>query len=152
MNNVLFDTGCASTVFDTDLVTNIGLYLDIINGTAKRMYGVGGASELCYEQVVEGLQIGTMILPTFKMQLGMTREPYGFDGILATPMPSNLPPTDITAEYSEPVRIADILLLESFRHRQDTFVHEQYFSVVDGKEKIIRKNEPAEDQTWILLN
>jgi hypothetical protein len=82
MSNVLFDTGCASTIFDTDLLANIGLYLDIINGTAKRMYGVGGASELCYEQVVEGLQIGTIILPSFKLQLGMTREPYGFDGIL----------------------------------------------------------------------
>ncbi|MCR8636813.1 aspartyl protease family protein [Paenibacillus radicis (ex Xue et al. 2023)] len=82
MSNVLFDTGCASTIFDTDLVANIGLYLDMINGTAKRMYGVGGASELCYEQMVESLQIGTIILPSFKLQLGMTREPYGFDGIL----------------------------------------------------------------------
>jgi hypothetical protein len=82
LKNVLFDTGCASTIFDTDLVANIGLNLDMINGTAKRMYGVGGASELCYEQVVEGLQIGTIILPSFKLQLGMTREPYGFDGIL----------------------------------------------------------------------
>lgn len=26
--------------------------------------------------------IGTIILPSFKLQLGMTREPYGFDGIL----------------------------------------------------------------------
>jgi hypothetical protein len=82
MSNVLFDTGCASTILDTDLVAKIGLYLDMINGTAKRMYGVGGASELCYEQVVEGAQIGTIILPSFKLQLGMTREPYGFDGIL----------------------------------------------------------------------
>lgn len=82
LRNVLFDTGCASTIFDTDLLANIGLYLDLINGTAKRMYGVGGASELCYEQLVENLQIGTIILPSFKLQLGMTRDPYGFDGIL----------------------------------------------------------------------
>ncbi len=82
MSNVLFDTGCASTIFDTDLLAKIGLYLDMINGTAKRMYGVGGASELCYEQIVESLQIGNIMLPSFKLQLGMTREPYGFDGIL----------------------------------------------------------------------
>jgi len=82
MRNVLFDTGCASTIFDTDFVSSIGLYLDMINGTAKRMYGVGGASELCYEQAVEGLQVGPIILPSFKLQLGMVREPYGFDGIL----------------------------------------------------------------------
>ncbi len=31
---------------------------------------------------VEGLQVGTIILSSFKLQLGMTREPYGFDGIL----------------------------------------------------------------------
>ncbi|TXK83543.1 hypothetical protein [Paenibacillus sp. N3.4] len=37
---------------------------------------------MCYEQVVEGLQIGSINLPFFKLQLGMTREPYGFDGIL----------------------------------------------------------------------
>lgn len=59
--------------FDTDLVVNIGLYLDIINGTAKRMYGVGGASELCYEQIVVGMQISPIILPSFKLQLGMTK-------------------------------------------------------------------------------
>lgn len=82
MRNVLFDTGCASTIFDTDLMMNVGIYLDMINGTAKRMYGVGGASELCYEQRVLGLQIGTIILPSFKLQLGMTRDPYGFEGIL----------------------------------------------------------------------
>ncbi len=49
MSNVLFDTGCASTIFDTDLIANIGLYLDMVNGAPRRMYGVGGASELCYE-------------------------------------------------------------------------------------------------------
>ncbi|WP_244163072.1 aspartyl protease family protein [Paenibacillus pectinilyticus] len=75
MENVLFDTGCASTIFDTDLVANIGLDLDMINGTAKRMYGVGGASELCYEQVVEDMQIGSIVLPSFKLQLGMTKIP-----------------------------------------------------------------------------
>lgn len=82
MRNVLFDTGCASTIFDTDYMANIGLCLDMINGTAKRMYGVGGASELCYEQFVENIQIGTITLPSFRLQLGMTKEPYGFDGIL----------------------------------------------------------------------
>ncbi|WP_379217801.1 hypothetical protein [Paenibacillus sp. GCM10012303] len=54
----------------------------MINGTIKRMYGVGGADELCYEQMIEGLHIETIFLPSFKLQLGMTREPYGFDGIL----------------------------------------------------------------------
>lgn len=30
MTNVLFDTGCSSTVFDTDLLAKIGLHLDLI--------------------------------------------------------------------------------------------------------------------------
>ncbi len=40
LSNVLFDTGCAATVFDTDALAVIGIYIDFINGQAKRMYGV----------------------------------------------------------------------------------------------------------------
>lgn len=29
--NVLFDTGCATTVFDTDVLEQIGIYIDFIN-------------------------------------------------------------------------------------------------------------------------
>ncbi len=82
LNNVLFDTGCATTVFDTDLLSVIGIELDILNGTAKRMYGIGGNSELCYEQTISRLHINSLSMPPFRMQLGMMREPYGFDGIL----------------------------------------------------------------------
>lgn len=31
----------------------IGLVIDSTGGKARRMYGVGGESELCYEQSVE---------------------------------------------------------------------------------------------------
>ncbi|WP_230486292.1 hypothetical protein [Paenibacillus polymyxa] len=30
--NVLFDTGCAATVFDTDLLAQIGIHIDFITG------------------------------------------------------------------------------------------------------------------------
>lgn len=80
--NVLFDTGCAATVFDTDLLAQIGIHIDFINGRAKRMYGVGGTSEICYEQVIPHLKIGHIQLDTFPIQLSSTQEPYGFDGIL----------------------------------------------------------------------
>ncbi|KAA2302381.1 hypothetical protein FY526_20140, partial [Clostridioides difficile] len=50
LHNILFDTGCAATVFDTDAVAAVGIQIDFINGRAKRMYGVGGTSEICYEQ------------------------------------------------------------------------------------------------------
>ncbi|UNK19782.1 retropepsin-like domain-containing protein [Paenibacillus sp. N3/727] len=80
--NVLFDTGCAATVFDTDLLAQIGIHIDFIHGRAKRMYGVGGTSEICYEQVIPHLKIEHVHLDAFPVQLGSVQEPYGFDGIL----------------------------------------------------------------------
>ncbi|WP_145414956.1 retropepsin-like aspartic protease [Paenibacillus xylanexedens] len=82
LNNILFDTGCAATVFDTDALETIGLHIDFINGKAKRMYGVGGTSEICYEQPVPDFFIGHIELADFPLQLGSIREPYGFDGII----------------------------------------------------------------------
>ncbi|KEQ22647.1 aspartyl protease family protein [Paenibacillus tyrfis] len=80
--NVLFDTGCAATVFDTDLLSQICIHIDFIHGRAKRMYGVGGTSEICYEQIIPDLKIEHIHLDTFPIQLGSVQEPYGFDGIL----------------------------------------------------------------------
>ncbi|KJB85425.1 hypothetical protein AZ66_24680 [Paenibacillus sp. E194] len=82
LNNVLLDTGCSTTIFDTDLVEPIGLDIDFINGKSVRMYGVGGSSELCYQQVISDLTIDHILLKEFTVQLGLTREPYGFDAIL----------------------------------------------------------------------
>ncbi|MFC3882005.1 hypothetical protein ACFOU2_00065 [Bacillus songklensis] len=82
LENVLLDTGCVTTIFDTDLLVEIGIELDIINGKSKRMYGVGGYSELCYEQDVQNVEVDGQKLDSFLLQLGMTKELYGFDGIL----------------------------------------------------------------------
>jgi hypothetical protein len=82
LQNVLFDTGCAATVFDTDALAQIGVFIDFINGRAKRMYGVEGTSEICYEQMLPELQIQHFTLNNFPIQLGSIQEPYGFEGIL----------------------------------------------------------------------
>jgi hypothetical protein len=82
LQNVLFDTGCAATVFDTDALTRINIHIDFINGRAKRMYGVGGTSEICYEQQIPNLHIERIDLTDFPIQLGSIQEPYGFDGII----------------------------------------------------------------------
>lgn len=82
LSNVLLDTGSSSTIFDVDSVADIGLVIDPIGGKAKRMYGVGGESELCYEQKVTNLIIGDYSLNNFQVQLGMTKENYGFECIL----------------------------------------------------------------------
>lgn len=52
LTNVLLDTGCSTTIFDTDEVEKLGLLIDRENGRPRRMYGVGGESELCYEQII----------------------------------------------------------------------------------------------------
>ncbi|WP_341278739.1 aspartyl protease family protein [Paenibacillus sp. FSL H8-0537] len=82
LSNVLFDSGCAATVFDTDVLSQIGIHIDFMNGKAKRMYGVGGTSEICYEQTIPDLKIEHIPLDSFSVQLGSIQETYGFDGIL----------------------------------------------------------------------
>ena len=46
--HLLLDTGCAVSIFDTDMVEPIGLVLDLYSGIPVRMYDVGGQSELVY--------------------------------------------------------------------------------------------------------
>jgi hypothetical protein len=82
LDDVLLDTGCSNTIFDTDEVEEVGLIIDRKNGRPRRMYGVGGESELCYEQTVKELEIDNFPLDSFQLQLGITKETYGFNGIL----------------------------------------------------------------------
>jgi hypothetical protein len=76
------DTGCSTTIFDTDEVEEIRLIIDRTNGRPKRMYDVGGESELCYELIVSDIKINNHFFDSFQLQLGITKETYGFNGIL----------------------------------------------------------------------
>lgn len=82
LNDVLLDTGCSTTIFDSDEVEAIDLIIDRANGRPRRMYGVGGESELCYEQIVSDLIINHHLFAAFQLQLGITKETYGFNSIL----------------------------------------------------------------------
>ncbi|MEH7438699.1 retropepsin-like aspartic protease [Neobacillus drentensis] len=82
LHDVLLDTGCSTTIFDTDEVEEIGLIIDRKNGRPRRMYGVGGESELCYEQIVSNIRINNHLFDSFQLQLGIKKETYGFNGIL----------------------------------------------------------------------
>jgi len=84
LKNVLIDTGCATSFFDADTVELVGVTIDPINGVVKRMFGIGGQSELCYEQKLNNIQIGSFRFSSFVLQLGMAKEPYGFDAILGS--------------------------------------------------------------------
>ncbi|MCM3700572.1 aspartyl protease family protein [Paenibacillus macerans] len=82
LENVLLDTGCAISVFDTDIVSSIGLLINTEIGRAVRMYGIGGKSELAFQQTVDEISINSNNLSNYTLQLAMTKIPYGFDAIL----------------------------------------------------------------------
>ncbi|WP_373233413.1 aspartyl protease family protein [Cohnella sp.] len=82
MDNVLVDTGCAVTIFDTDLMAEIGVNIDFVNGVPTKMYGIGGVGEVCNQQRVNGLSIDGQVLNDFDLQLGMVQEIYGLDGLI----------------------------------------------------------------------
>ncbi|WP_180960020.1 retropepsin-like aspartic protease [Bacillus canaveralius] len=82
-SNVLLDTGCSSTILDTDLCEEIGLMLDLENAITRKMYGIGG-TEICIEQKVSGMTIDMFQLRDFTIQLGDVREMHGFDGIIGS--------------------------------------------------------------------
>ncbi|WP_407271666.1 aspartyl protease family protein [Radiobacillus sp. PE A8.2] len=82
LNNVIVDTGCSDSIFDTDLLAEIGLFVDYVNGMPTTMYGIGGKGEVCNQQIVNGLSIGGRVLNQFPLQLGITKDLYGFDGFI----------------------------------------------------------------------
>lgn len=82
-SNILLDTGCSSTMLDTDLCEEIGLLLDLENAITRKMYGIGG-TEICIEQKMNGMIIDEFQLDNFTIQLGDVREMHGFDGIIGS--------------------------------------------------------------------
>lgn len=81
--NVLLDTGCSSTILDTDLCEEVGLMLYLENAITRKMYGIGG-TEICIEQKVSGMKIDKFSLSDFTIQLGDVREMHGFSGIIGS--------------------------------------------------------------------
>lgn len=82
LESVLLDTGCAISVFDTDIVSTLGLTINTEIGRAVRMYGIGGKSELAFQQTIDEISIDSNHLSNYTLQLAMTKIPYGFDAIL----------------------------------------------------------------------
>ncbi|MFC7392936.1 hypothetical protein [Scopulibacillus cellulosilyticus] len=82
LSNVLLDTGCAVSVFDTDKLKEIDLFINYTEGKAVRMYGIGGMSEWCYEQAIPSIFINMHEFKGLKLQLGSINNTHGFDGII----------------------------------------------------------------------
>jgi len=69
----------AITIFDTDLVESIGLEIDFINGKAVRMSGIGGLSELCYQQLVSNAILGVDVMAHFGLKLDFSNLHVSYD-------------------------------------------------------------------------
>jgi hypothetical protein len=82
LQDVLIDTECSVTIFDTDILAEIGVVIDFAKGIPTTMYGVGGKGEVCSQQKVSELYIDGQPLYDFNLQLGMVKDMYGFDGLI----------------------------------------------------------------------
>jgi hypothetical protein len=81
--NVLLDTGCSSTILDTDLSEEMDLLLDLENAITRKMYGIGG-TEICIEQKLNSIKIDEFQVEDFTIQLGDVRAMHGFDAIIGS--------------------------------------------------------------------
>lgn len=80
LNNILIDTGSASTIIAAEIAIELGLGpepLDVI----RKIRGVGG-TEYVYEKNIGRIQLGTKKLTQFRIQIGDMDYGFDIDGIL----------------------------------------------------------------------
>lgn len=80
MDHVLLDTGSAGTVFNADVVSEIGVQVepgDILN----KIRGIGGI-EVVYSKRFDFVQIGEISLESFEVEIGEMDYGMKIDGIL----------------------------------------------------------------------
>lgn len=75
LENVLLDTGSASTIVSADIAIDLGLGPGP-QDELFRICGVGG-SEYVYEKIVEEIRLGTVGILDFRIDVGAMN--YGFD-------------------------------------------------------------------------
>jgi hypothetical protein len=80
LNNVLLDTGCAGTILDADVVTEIGVKPEGTDQTAV-IHGIGG-SEIVFTKWFDSITLGNISVNQCKVEIGVMD--YGIDiqGIL----------------------------------------------------------------------
>jgi predicted aspartyl protease len=80
MDEVLVDTGSASSVFIADKLFAIGMGFEPTD-MLKRVYGVGG-SEIVFTKKIDSLQVGDMVATNFEITVGAMDYGIELDGIL----------------------------------------------------------------------
>lgn len=80
LDNVLLDTGSASTVLSTDAVVAIRLEPEL-SDTIREVFGVGG-SEPVVEKTVDSITIDGKTIPNFVIELGGMNYGFRINGIV----------------------------------------------------------------------
>ncbi len=82
MDNCIFDTGSAGTVFDTDIVAKIGIQ-STPNSKLKRLMTVGGGQTV-FISCVDELKLNDEILLNAEIEVGNLHSKFGIEGIIGT--------------------------------------------------------------------
>jgi len=80
LDNVVLDTGSASTIFSADAVLNIGLQLES-NDVVREIRGVGG-TEFVFSKCIDSLSLGKFELKDFEIEIGTMDYGFVIDGIV----------------------------------------------------------------------
>lgn len=80
MNNVLIDTGSASTIFKLDIVEKIGLIAEA-DDIVGMISGVGG-SEYVFLKQIDSIEINGVLIKDFTVDIGVMDYGIEIDGII----------------------------------------------------------------------
>lgn len=80
LENVVLDTGSASSIFKMDLVSQIGIVPEP-HDTVRQVRGVGGIEFVLAKQLDE-LRVGSLQAKSFSVEIGAMGYGFDFDGIL----------------------------------------------------------------------
>jgi predicted aspartyl protease len=80
LENVLIDTGSASSVFSADKVLEIGLKLEQ-DDVIHRIRGVGG-TEFVFTKQVDRVAVGQLEVKTFEIEVGAMAYGFEIEGII----------------------------------------------------------------------
>jgi len=77
---MLLDTGSAGTLFDTDTLENVGVYIELTDYLA-RIIGIGGEESVAEKQA-DRVQVGDLIAAPFTIEVGKLYKRYALEGII----------------------------------------------------------------------
>ncbi len=80
VSNMVIDTGSATTMFSTDIVSQIGIVPEL-DDILHVIRGVGG-TEVVFSRRVDRLQVGLRVVEQFEIEIGGVDDAFDINGIL----------------------------------------------------------------------